>query len=84
MTNIMFIVFVIFEIVFAAYCVVTVSTHIILKCYLRLILFAAFLMLCFLRIIEWSCFLQVLFGQNCKTFLDIVACPNWTKLQSLG
>ena len=31
-----------------------------------------------------TCFLQVLFGQSCKTFLDIVACPNWTKLQSLG
>ena len=30
------------------------------------------------------CFLQVLFGQSCKTFLDIVACPNWTKLQSVG
>ena len=30
------------------------------------------------------CFLQVLFGQSCKIFLDIVACPNWTKLQSLG
>ena len=30
------------------------------------------------------CFLQVLFGQSCKTFLDIVACPNWTKLQSFG
>lgn len=31
-----------------------------------------------------ACFLQVLFGQSCKTFLDIVACPNWTKLQSVG
>lgn len=31
-----------------------------------------------------ECFLQALFGQSCKTFLDIVACPNWTKLQSLG
>jgi hypothetical protein len=30
------------------------------------------------------CFLQVLFGQSCKTFLDIVACPNWTKLQRRG
>lgn len=30
-----------------------------------------------------SCFLQALFGQSCKTFLDIVACPNWTKLQCL-
>ena len=30
------------------------------------------------------CFLQALFGQSCKTFLDIVACPNWTKLQSVG
>lgn len=30
-----------------------------------------------------SCFLQALFGQSCKTFLDIVACPNWTKLQSI-
>jgi hypothetical protein len=30
------------------------------------------------------CFLQVLFGQSCKIFLDIVACPNWTKLQSGG
>ena len=29
------------------------------------------------------CFLQALFGQSCKTFLDIVACPNWTKLQCL-
>ena len=29
------------------------------------------------------CFLQALFGQSCKTFLDIVACPNWTKLQSI-
>ena len=27
------------------------------------------------------CFLQALFGQSCKIFLDIVACPNWTKLQ---
>jgi hypothetical protein len=27
-----------------------------------------------------ACFLQDLFGQSCKTFLDIVACPNWTKL----
>jgi|GEM_PF-636065 len=33
---------------------------------------------------ENGCFLQVLFGQSCKTFLDIVACPNWTKLQSFG
>ena len=33
---------------------------------------------------DYDCFLQVLFGQSCKTFLDIVACPNWTKLQSLG
>lgn len=31
-----------------------------------------------------ECFLQVLFGQSCKIFLDIVACPNWTKLQSGG
>ena len=30
-----------------------------------------------------SCFLQALFGQSCKTFLDIIASPNWTKLQSL-
>ena len=30
------------------------------------------------------CFLQALFGQSCKIFLDIVACPNWTKLQSLS
>lgn len=30
-----------------------------------------------------ECFLQALFGQSCKTFLDIVACPNWTKLQCL-
>ena len=30
------------------------------------------------------CFLQAFFGQSCKTFLDIVACPNWTKLQSVG
>ena len=29
------------------------------------------------------CFLQALFGQSCKTFLDIIASPNWTKLQSL-
>ena len=29
------------------------------------------------------CFLQQLFGQSCKPFLDIVACPNWTKLQRL-
>ena len=28
-----------------------------------------------------ECFLQALFGQSCKIFLDIVACPNWTKLQ---
>ena len=28
-----------------------------------------------------KCFLQALFGQSCKIFLDIVACPNWTKLQ---
>ena len=31
-----------------------------------------------------ACFLQAFFGQSCKTFLDIVACPNWTKLQSTG
>ena len=31
-----------------------------------------------------ECFLQAFFGQSCKTFLDIVACPNWTKLQSVG
>ena len=30
-----------------------------------------------------QCFLQALFGQSCKTFLDIIASPNWTKLQSL-
>ena len=30
-----------------------------------------------------ECFLQTLFGQSCKTFLDIIASPNWTKLQSL-
>ena len=30
-----------------------------------------------------TCFLQALFGQSCKTFLDIIASPNWTKLQSL-
>ena len=30
-----------------------------------------------------NCFLQALFGQSCKTFLDIIASPNWTKLQSL-
>ena len=30
------------------------------------------------------CFLQPLFGQNCKTFLDIVAYPFWTKLQRVG
>ena len=30
-----------------------------------------------------KCFLQALFGQSCKTFLDIIASPNWTKLQSL-
>ena len=30
-----------------------------------------------------DCFLQQLFGQSCKPFLDIVACPNWTKLQRL-
>ena len=30
-----------------------------------------------------QCFLQALFGQSCKIFLDIVACPFWTKLQSL-
>ena len=29
------------------------------------------------------CFLQALFGKSCKIFLDIVACPNWTKLQRL-
>ena len=29
------------------------------------------------------CFLQALFGQSCKTFLDIIASPNWKKLQSL-
>jgi hypothetical protein len=34
--------------------------------------------------LDTECFLQALFGQNCKTFLDIVACPNWTKLQCLG
>lgn len=54
MTNIIFFVLVIFEIVFAAYCIVTVSTHIILKCYSRLISFALFLILCFLGIIDWS------------------------------
>jgi len=32
----------------------------------------------------YGCFLQAFFGQSCKTFLDIVACPNWTKLQSVG
>ena len=32
---------------------------------------------------RYGCFLQALFGQSCKTFLDIVACPNWTKLQSI-
>ena len=31
-----------------------------------------------------GCFLQALFGQNCKIFLDIVASPFWTKLQSTG
>ena len=31
----------------------------------------------------YDCFLQALFGQSCKTFLDIIASPNWTKLQSL-
>ena len=31
-----------------------------------------------------ECFLQALFGQNCKIFLDIVASPFWTKLQSTG
>ena len=36
------------------------------------------------RRLQIECFLQVLFGQSCKTFLDIVACPNWTKLQSVG
>ena len=36
---------------------------------------------CSFRVI--SCFLQALFGQSCKTFLDIIASPNWTKLQSL-
>ena len=30
-----------------------------------------------------ACFLQVLFGQSCKIFLDIVACPNWTKLHHM-
>lgn len=35
------------------------------------------------HIIDPDCFLQALFGQNCKIFLDIVACPNWTKLQSI-
>lgn len=30
-----------------------------------------------------TCFLQALFGQSCKTFLDIIASPNWTKLQRL-
>lgn len=33
---------------------------------------------------DYGCFLQAFFGQSCKTFLDIVACPNWTKLQSVG
>ena len=28
--------------------------------------------------------LQNIFGHCCKTFLDIVACPNWTKLQCPG
>ena len=32
---------------------------------------------------KYDCFLQALFGQSCKTFLDIIASPNWTKLQSL-
>ena len=32
---------------------------------------------------DLECFLQALFGQSCKTFLDIIASPNWTKLQSL-
>ena len=36
-----------------------------------------------LRDIAVECFLQALFGQSCKTFLDIIASPNWTKLQSL-
>lgn len=31
-----------------------------------------------------KCFLQDLFGQSCKPFLDIIACPFWTLLQSLG
>ena len=35
----------------------------------------------FLGIVD--CFLQARFGQSCKTFLDIIASPNWTKLQSL-
>ena len=33
--------------------------------------------------LKQGCFLQALFGQSCKTFLDIIASPNWTKLQSL-
>ena len=37
-----------------------------------------------INIVLKNCFLQDLFGQSCKTFLDIVACPNWTKLQSAG
>ena len=27
---------------------------------------------------QFGCFLQDLFGQSCKTFLDIIACPFWT------
>jgi hypothetical protein len=33
---------------------------------------------------DLMCFLQALFGQSCKIFLDIVASPNWTKLQRHG
>jgi len=31
--------------------------------------------------IPQDCFLQALFGQSCKKILDIIASPNWTKLQ---
>ncbi len=54
MTSIILSLLVVFEIVFASYCIYTVSTHLKVKSYSRLLELGIFMMLCILEILKWG------------------------------
>lgn len=54
MTGIIFMIFIVSEIAYAAYSIVTGSTHKITKAYIHLTAFAFFLILCITGILEWN------------------------------